>query len=413
LANFLDQITIIRRFLRDPDALIWDSEQLCIYWNEAQVEIAQKVSYLQRARSLRYPSQYTIVYFYPWEYQYTEGDRMPVLQYAQTMQQLSGGVIVMYPWEASYDYDYAEPADDGYRNMHQWEAYYGLPADPPHIALHDRIQTVKYVAFDEKTITGISERELAIGDGGYRTVQGDPMYYYFPDHFHNQMILYPRPSITLDDDDTLPPSGLLADTVSVYTDKAYTQDWEYDNSHAGTSVYQFGHEYSTSVYLYDWEYQQLNGDSASGTESDDYIYMRYWEYTGEGGIPGLAPETADEQDTGLATDNIGTEGQLFLVYDYLPTDVEDYSDDITDWPPYMFKTIISGVLERAYGANTDGCIPSLRDFWKMRKEIGIKAINIFRRLRSRDRDYRLGGSERFDRQSSHPRLPSHFPAQEV
>jgi hypothetical protein len=429
LANFLDQITVIRRFLRDPDALIWDSEQLAIYWNEAQIEIAQKIGYLQRARSLRYPSEYTIIYLYNWEYEYTQGDNSPVLQYAQDLQNFTGGAVIIYPWEAAYDHDSSQTTDDGYRSTQPWESAYGFTAEPPWVQLHNRLQTVRFVAFDEDTITGVSERQLAMQDGAYKTVQGEPCYYYFPDHYHNRMLLYPRPTITIIDADegtevyltdqlgniitTQTGDGIVVNTIPDYEELAYLYDWEF-SEYSELNGYQFGHKYSTTyVYTYDWEYYQLNGDPVGVEEPRPYVYMRYWEYYGEGGIVSFYPATVDESDTGLSLDTIDTDNQLFIVYDYLPEDVEDYADDITDWPPYMFKCIIAGTLERAYGANTDGYIPSLRDFWKMRKEISIKAINIFRRLRSRDRDYRLGGSGRWEGQSSHPRLPSHYPAQEI
>lgn len=434
MANFLDIVTILRRYLRDPDAAIWDSEMLGLYWNQAQIDVAQKIQYIQRARSLRYPSQYSIVYFFEWEYQHIEGDILPVLNYAQTLQQLTGGAIITYPWETTYwasTVDYltsvsgsvitstmGQPieavgqtalvgaaVDEGYRIIHPWEAYYGTPSDTLKVKLHDKIESIRYAAFDEETITGISQRELAVKDPYYKITKGSPLNYYFPDHYHNELCLYPQPTITLDDGDTLPSSGLLDDTTPVYTDYAYLHDWEYSSSHAGTSVYQFGHEYSTTyIYLYDWEYEQLAGYETSSREINSYEYMRWWETEGVGGVPGLGDSYVDERDTGLATDSIGTTNQLFLVYDCLPDDVDDYADTIEDWPQYMLKTIIAATLERCYSADTDGFIPSLRDFWKMRKEIGIKAINIFRRMKSSDRTYRLGSNTNIG-ERKYPRLP--------
>lgn len=433
----------IRRFLRDPDALIWDNEQLCQCWNEAQVEIAQKTGYLTRARSVRYPSQYTVSYMFDFEYENTPGDNPLPLRVSQSIQNLTNGTVIIYPWEAAYDHTDNNLPDDGYRIMHLWEAKYATSAnppygvgDPPWVQLSGRIQAVKYAAFDEDTIEPIYERTLALYDGAWRTHKGDAQHYYFSDRYHNRLFLYPQPDITLDDDptatqylivsqdgdtiETQSGDSLAVSLFTVFNDYTYTYDWEEDNSHAGVDPLQLGHEYQASnsstvsyIYTYDWEYLQLNGDTVSGDDPDTYVYMRYWEYYGEGAVLSFWPAVTNEYDTGASTDLLGTDGQLFLVYDYLPDDVEDYAEEITDWPPYMYKAIISGVLERAYGANTDGFIPSLRDFWKMRKESCIRAINILKRMKSKDRDYRLGGANQYKGRSTHPRLPTHYPVQEI
>jgi hypothetical protein len=437
LANFLDQLVKIRRLLRDPDALIWDNEQLCLLWNEAQTEIAQKTGYLTRARSVRYPSQYSVSYMFDFEPENTPGDNPQPLRISQSVQNLSAGTVITYPWEAGYNHTTNELPDDGYRITHLWEAgYASTVGDPPWVQLSGKIQGIKFAMFDEDTITPIYERTLALSDGAWRTHQGDAQHYYLSDQYHNRLYLYPQPDITLDDDPTamtyyiLTQDGetietqdgdiLSASAFTVFSDYSYTHDWENTNSHAGVDPQQFGHEFTAStsstvsyIHSFDWEYAQLNGDTVSGDDPDTYKFMRYWEYYGEGTVLSFWPSVTNEYDTGDSNDLIGTEGQLFLVYDYLPADVEDYAETITDWPPYLFKAIISGTLERAYSANTDGFIPSLRDFWRMRKEYCIRAITMLKRGKLKDRDFRLGGAEQYKGQSSHPRLPSHFPRQEI
>ena len=57
----------------------------------------------------------------------------------------------------------------------------------------------------------------------------------------------------------------------------------------------------------------------------------------------------------------------------------------------MLPVIEYATLERCFGADTDGYIPSLKGYWANRKKIGIEAIKLFKNMRTTDRDYRMGG----------------------
>lgn len=438
--NFLDVIAQARVFLRDPDALIWDSEMLGLYWNETSTEIAQKVGLLSRARTLRYPSQSSITYIHSWEYASTMGNRISTIQPFKTFHQYEGGIVVLYPWESAYNADSQNAEDSNYRVTQWWESYHGSSSEPPRVILNESFEAIRYAAFDEYTITQKDEREIMFGDTGYKTTQGRAQYYYFPDSFHREMVLYPVPNIVFDEDKIYPSSGLLDKNRSLYTGYAFTHLWEplyatavdrillqtgdflllQDGTHLIGETYddQIIHNYDITHlysyeterynYLFDWEYDTLM-DKPPTEDTNTYIFMYYFEYpTTTKEIPGYVTGTSDEIVTGV-DDEFDTDGQLFIIYDYIPPNLEDYADDLNDWPVFMLKTVMAGMLERCYSADTDGFIPSLRDYWKMRKEIGIRAIKQFKQLRSRDRDYRLGTRE--DRvESRHPRLPHTYPA---
>jgi hypothetical protein len=126
-----------------------------------------------------------------------------------------------------------------------------------------------------------------------------------------------------------------------------------------------------------------------------------------GGLITLEDET-ESASWGIATNIVEAEDALFLVYSYLPYDIANWHDE-SEWPDWMLKYIEYGTLERAFGADTDGYIPSLRDYWKLRKEIGLKMIAKFKRMSSQDRDYRLGGNTRALRGRGGS-LGSHYPA---
>jgi len=128
----------------------------------------------------------------------------------------------------------------------------------------------------------------------------------------------------------------------------------------------------------------------------------------EGGINSSAEAWLDESDYGLVTDIVNTEDALFTVYSAQPDEIEETTDE-GSFPDYLTKYIEYATLERAYGADTDGFIPSLRDYWKLRKEIGLKALARFQRMMLGDRDYRLGGQPQ-PTNSKRLRLPNGYPA---
>lgn len=116
----------------------------------------------------------------------------------------------------------------------------------------------------------------------------------------------------------------------------------------------------------------------------------------------------DHRDTGITSDAIVTTDTLFMVYEAMPEVIQS-RDDVPDFAPYMVKYVCYATLERAYGADTDGFIPTLRDYWSLRKKTGIEALKKWKRMAKINRHYRLGG-ELSRVRSRHPRLPSTYPA---
>lgn len=121
-----------------------------------------------------------------------------------------------------------------------------------------------------------------------------------------------------------------------------------------------------------------------------------------------ADDSYDESDVGYISEAISAEDQLFVVFESLPDQITDADAVITLLPDWVLKTIMCGVLERAFGMNTDGFVPSLRDYWQQRKDLGIKALKVYREAHLQDRDYRLGGN--IPQARSRLRLPAGYPA---
>lgn len=341
MSTFSDEITIIRRFLRDPDGNIWSDNDIQTFWNGAQHEIASKAGYIEKVNTYKYPPEWTYSYMHDWEKQTVDGDRYQCL-----IPWEADGSVVCYPWESSYWLDSERTPDSGYRFANPWEGVLcGSPADVIPIPLHDRFNEMKFMAYDQDELEPTDRRKLSLEDGFYRTATGTSIRYWHPDEERNQVVPYPRPSnVTYDD-------GSLTDTF----------------------------------------------DDAGGIVT--------WE---EAAI--------DEADIGLVAETLDTDNKFLAVFEEIPEDVSsdpgDWTIDEIDFPAFLVKYIRYGALERCFGADTDGFIPSLRDYWQARKDLGIRAIKRFKSMRRADRDYRLGGGRRRII-SRHPRLPAEYPVQEL
>lgn len=355
----------LRRFLRDPNAAIWTSADLMAYYNDAQVEIAQKTNLLVRVEAHYYPPRYDWSYTHDWELGYLEGDRYQCLLVNQ-----ASGDVISFPWENNYYLDTNTTGADGEAFTHSFEVHYAANvADPPGILLHAQFDKMKYIAYDCEKIEPITEKELRDRDRYYRSTTGQVTHYWRPDEYSNLIYLYPLPSSTTiqepDVTDTFATEGISNDLF-------IAENGEY------------------LIF-----------------ENGDYILLESQSYA-IGSINSSSEAWLDETDYGLLTDHVDTEDALFTIYTAQPLDIGTTTDE-SEFPDFMTKYIEYATLERAYSADTDGFIPSLRDYWKLRKEIGLKALAKFQRLSFSDRDYRLGGSLQ-PTSSKRLRLPEGYPA---
>ncbi len=117
-----------------------------------------------------------------------------------------------------------------------------------------------------------------------------------------------------------------------------------------------------------------------------------------------------DEGGGIAISVIDQLDNILVIYRILPKDVNS-EGDILSLPDYLTKYVRYRVLERLYGANTDGRIPSLARLWAARYGAGLQAVKRFIWQRKRDRDYRLITKDRAaGRTRKHARLPDTYPA---
>ncbi len=325
----------LRRFLRDPAGDIWSDADLLTYWNDAQIEVAQKTVILTRVEAHHYPPEYNYAYTHDWERHYIEGDAYCPFEESMTRP----GMSFTHIWEAAYYLDSVTTMQSGYRITHPWEAAYVSPDGFIPIKLHGQVDRIIFAAYDREEIRPASRKEIAESNPYYRTQTGPPTEYWRIDDYSNQIVLYPQPSMVLNNYDYTE----ILDDPATYPDPLTTSDEEW----------------------------------------------------------------LDDSDTGIITDITTLDDSLFVIYQALPTDIEAWTEE-SALPPWFLKGVECAALERAYGADTDGFIPTLRDYWKMRKELQIKLISKFKVLRLTDRDFVMGTFPR-KWQGRGGQLPSNYP----
>ena len=131
--------------------------------------------------------------------------------------------------------------------------------------------------------------------------------------------------------------------------------------------------------------------------------------TGEAGVISSDDDELDRGDTGLAIDILDMDDALFVVYEPIPVPVEGLHSEV-DWPDWMCRFVLYGVCERAFGADTDTFQPTLRDYWGMRKQLGVAALQRFKRGRLKDRQYIIGHDSWSRHSRSRLRMPQGYPA---
>jgi hypothetical protein len=332
MTTFAESETRMRRFLRDPEGVIWSTLDLMAYFNDAQVEMAQKTGLLVRVENHYYPPQYDYSYMYDWEKNYFDGTGFQMF----TVNQASGDVIT-YPWESGYYLSTQQTQDDDYRYMHPWEVHYASSAELPAVPLHANFDKMLFIAYDENALVPISKKELEMADPFYKNRVGTTTHYWRPDDFSNIFYPYPIPSDVVEQ--ITGPEDVFVDTGGIIT-------------------------------------------------SDETMLV--------------------EGDLGIITDIIDSADAFIMIYQAQANDILEVTDS-SDFPDWWVKYIEYATLERAFGADTDGFIPTLRDYWKARKDLGIKSLKRFQRMMLVDQDFRLGGQKQ-PTTSRRLRLPDGYPA---
>jgi len=414
--TWINNLTRIRRFLRDPDGNIWADALLLNLFNDVSREFQMKTNILEDVEAVHVPPLYACSYLHDWEWTYlpSKTGSYRALRYHE-----QGEIAVCSRWEAqaSWGLVSATDADEGIHATQPWEYFMGhTPGDLVPLPFPRGFHNAKFVAWDKEPIDAITVKEIQLDDPSWVGRTGEPFAYFRPDKFEDNFCLYPIPS-SVDWGSVETP--IVADPLYVFTYSFEEADAyiEGDGQNATRED-----TVNLRQYLFDFELD-------NGAKAEDVTMRGMWMFEMDGvrsyGI-GMTLHLEGESvnsnigtildfgglgsGTGIVTDAIDADENVLFVFTKTPTALVSHTDE-SEFPDFLQKYIEQGTIERAYGVNNDGKIQSLRDYWNMRKEIGLKAIKKFQSLKKQDRDYRFvtKGAPGF-RTNRQPRLPDSYPA---
>lgn len=192
--DLASQIVRIRRFLRDPNAKIWDDQQLINYFNEASEELQQKTKFLCEVRTLPVPQTVDCAYVYDWEYPYATG----TVRHQCFRHMHQSNLSYVHTWEPQSDWQVnANYTDLGMHSTQPWELMYAdTPGDPLWMRFPYNFRSAKMVAYDEQILVKTTEKQIQERDTSYQKTTGDAIAYYPYNEAEDVFVLYPRPEIS-------------------------------------------------------------------------------------------------------------------------------------------------------------------------------------------------------------------------
>jgi len=265
----------------------------------------------------------------------------------RALRQQQNHFTACYVWEVQEHFALeADISDINVAIIHPWEGWASDPSDPPPFPLPADYHEGKAMYYDLEPLPQSGRKAIQRSDPSWRSRTGEPICWARVDDASNQFFLYPLPSTVVWNDET--GDGMV-----------------------------------TSV----------SGDTTGA----------------EVGVVTQRTGTVLSGELGVGVEVLEADDNLLAVFEVAPVDVVSEGTEIA-FPDYLEKYIRHGVVSRAYGANTDGHIPSLAAYWAQRYEMGIEATKRFARKRRRDRDYQFRTHQAASRRSRRPRLPDGYPA---
>lgn len=188
----LDQITRIRRFLRDPDAKIWSDDLLLNIYNDIQEELQTKLNLLETLTVIKIPPVYRWSYLNDWEFAYIPTTETGFYQALKQHQQAEQ--VYCFEWELQQVWQITPDVNEnGAMFTQPFEAWFESPSDIIKVRFPVDFRDTRFIAYDKDPIEFVNRSIIQQSDNAYLTTSGTPYYYYRPDKLDNSFVLYPRP----------------------------------------------------------------------------------------------------------------------------------------------------------------------------------------------------------------------------
>ena len=195
---WIDDIKIVRRYLRDPDGNIWSDAFLRHLWNDVQQDLQHNTSVLEDVIAQRIPDLYHQSYMHDWEYRHVDSN---LSEFYQCLRKHDDKVFC-HSWEPQIVTGITSDVSDvGCHFTQPWEAFMGLtPGEEIKMKFPKNFRDVKFIAYDEEPISATTRKMVQSADTSYIETDGTPIAYYINEGLDKTYTLYPRPSTAFIDE---------------------------------------------------------------------------------------------------------------------------------------------------------------------------------------------------------------------
>jgi len=190
--TWADELTKIRRYLRDPDGNIWSDGLLMDLWNEVSADLQNRTNLLEDIASISVPPRYQQSYTHDWEVQFIASGETAY----RCFRNQGNSYSFTSRFEAQiYAGIGSDGSDEGRAFTHPWEAWVktDVGAEVP-FPLPNSFHRMKWISYDKDPLSITTRRRVQDTGSSWVLSTGTPQVYYHMDEFENQIVLWPRPT---------------------------------------------------------------------------------------------------------------------------------------------------------------------------------------------------------------------------
>jgi hypothetical protein len=204
--NWSEQLTRIRRWVRDPDANIFTDNFLMRLFNDEQHRVFSELGLVDTVKVVRTHPAFQDAYLHEWEWPYTGHSGGEVYQAFAYLDAEAAAYTAIWEPEHFKGYD-AFTLDVGTQYTQPWEAWMAdAPAFPPPIPMPADFHEATLIAYDRRRLEPEDLGSIQDLDPSWRTQRGTPVGYWRHQKNDNWIYLWPLPNLT------------WADSAEPYTD---------------------------------------------------------------------------------------------------------------------------------------------------------------------------------------------------
>lgn len=198
--DWSDQLTRIRRWVRDPDSNIFTDAFLLRLFNDELNSLHNQMGVVADVKVIRTHPEFQSAYLFDWEWAHNDNASGEVYQAGDYYD--AGDEVYQHIWEPESLKGYnATTSCAGTFYTQPWEAWVAdTPYFPPPIPMPSDFGEMVFIAYDKDEITPESKSELlSRDDQTWKTRTGEPLTYWRDEQNSNWIFIYPLPTVEWQD----------------------------------------------------------------------------------------------------------------------------------------------------------------------------------------------------------------------